>query len=370
MLFVVGLAPWGCGDDNGGDDGGEGGSSTPCDKEADCDDGDPCTHDFCLQAPGSTAKTCQNDQVDDGSVPADTEQTEGDCQLIACQNGEVSSINDNGDLPEDPDGNDCTDPACVEGEPTTADSEIGSSCQSNGNPAVCSAGGVCSCAAPSPDARHFVDPINGSDVPGNGGAQGACAYATIQYALTQATDEIRLADEDITATSEFPIVLTGNQWLNCPYDQDTNARPALIGSGDHMGSSTVVAFTGSINGIEDCELDAAGADYAVMVTSAAMDNGHFLTNAVVHGALTDGVWLDTAADNVSFQQNTIRDNGGIGIDFGATATGGSVDENNFSNNTGGAIACGNASPRLTGAANVLNGGACTGCQNCPFDAMP
>jgi hypothetical protein len=332
----------------------------PCNKEADCDDNNPCTFDFCI------SNFCTNDTLGNGEAPDDdTEQIPGDCFKIACVDGEVGQVVVNQDLPDDPNDVDCTIPSCsAEGVPGTVEAADGEYCENSGSEAVCSAGAVCSCAPPTAGSTVFVNAAEGTDVPGNGGAPGACAYASIGYALTQATGEIRLTFEDYT-TETFPLVLTGAQWINCPFDQDNNNRPRISGSGLYNGVTAVVVFEGSTNEVDDCELDAANtADYGVIVASAAMGGDHVLDHVVISNAVLDGVWVNDLGDRLTVEdESMITGNGGYGVNFAAPDKQGSFDNSTTAGNTAGGVNCAALSPQVEFQGGTL--GTCTGCQNCP-----
>ncbi len=356
-LLAFALAPFGCGDDETGGTGGQGGQAEPCSVEADCDDGNGCTFDYCIDG------FCQH-PFDDGP-DEEAEQISGDCMVFECNGGASTLEVDVNDRPEDPNEGDCTISICTpDGMPSTADAEDGEPCNLAGQEAVCG-GGTCSCAPPSPDATVFVNPVEGTDAPTHGGARGACAYRTLDYALANANGEIRVSLQDYTSAEvTFPIVLTGNQFLNCPYDDQNQITTKLIGSGTFQTATAVVVFNGTSNGINDCEIVATGADHGVVVATPSQGERHRLEFAYIHGATSDGVhFLDGAVGFEAFG-SLVAQNGGAGIHFGASAQQGYMSQNELIGNTGSDVTCGDPSPGLGGDSNNI--GSCIGCDNCPF----
>ncbi|MCA9622339.1 MAG: hypothetical protein KC731_25115, partial [Myxococcales bacterium] len=57
-LLSLGL---GCGDGGSGGEGGSGGGGIPCERESDCDDGNPCTFETCVPVD----KFCRYENFDD-----------------------------------------------------------------------------------------------------------------------------------------------------------------------------------------------------------------------------------------------------------------------------------------------------------------
>jgi hypothetical protein len=325
--------------------------------EADCEDDNGCTFDYCIDG------FCTHPQVDDGPMPG-AEQIDGDCMSVACIGGEPGTTINNQDAPDDPNGGDCIVTYCdLAGVPGTRDADDGDQCDINGAQAVCSAGGVCSCAAPTPGAVHYVDPDEGTDSPQNGGAPGACAYATIGYALSQADGEIRLAFGDYV-NETFPIVLTGAEWINCPYDQDNDIRPRIAGSGMYQGVTTVMVFNGMLNELDDCELDGLDtAAFGVVVASTAVGGEHFLDEVVIRNATSDGVWVNDTGDQLYVAGSSITQNGGYGINFAAPDKSAFIENSSVVANVAGGVNCAAASPGVQFAGGNIS--ACTGCMNCP-----
>lgn len=104
-----------------------------------CDDGRPCTNDRCDAA----LDLCVNESVPDGTpVPSDPV---GDCVTRTCFQGEIESLADPDDVPDD--GNACTTDSCDGNHPVHEIVAEGTSC---GTSAVCRADGKCvGCTQPS-----------------------------------------------------------------------------------------------------------------------------------------------------------------------------------------------------------------------------
>jgi hypothetical protein len=349
---VVSLG-WGCGDDGGGTGGSGASSGEPCDRDSDCDNTD-CTFGFCISG------FCENQQADDGPAPG-AEQVDGDCMSINCKAGELVTENA-ADPAEDPDGSDCMIPSCEQGENVMVADELGSGCDAGNGSGICDDAGVCSCEIlPAPDNVAWVDPDNGQDVATNGGAPGSCAFATVEYALTQATGEIRLPPQDFTLTET--LVLTGEQFINCAFDDQNNVRTRLLGSGTYGSDTAAVAFEGTRNGIDDCEIDLQNAGTAaVIVTSTAMGVPHFVDDAIIRNSGGDGIRVD--GGNVEVTDSTIQDNAGVGLSFTPLDATGNLEDNTFTGNTTADVSCADESMSVVGQNNNLT--TCTTCVNCNF----
>jgi len=350
FLGLIGTAisfGWGCGDDGGGSGGAGGGQGQPCERDDDCENTD-CSFGFCISG------FCDIQVADDGPVP-NLEQTDGDCKSINCKAGEVVEENAN-DPSDDPDGSDCMIPACEDGMNLMVEEEVGQGCDSGNGDGRCDVGGVCTCAiVDGPNGQvAYVDPDNGQDIPGNGGDNGACAFATIEYALTQAPGEIRLPPIDFNVAGTLS--LTGAQRLSCSVDDNNNTQTRLIGD----GAAPVVSFDGMANRIRDCDVDGQGASAAVVVTSVAPGTSHEVRDSIVGNAV-DGILV--SGGNVDVNGNNIHDNSGVGLNFTAADTTGDVNNNQFVNN-GTDVSCADASENVDGGGNQLN--SCTTCMNCNF----
>ena len=338
---------WGCGDDGGGS-GGSGGQGEPCERDDDCETTE-CSFGFCISG------FCQTQLASDGPAEGQ-EQVDGDCMSINCKAGELIDEFAGNDTAEDPNGADCMIPDCQDdggvGMNIMVEDEVGENCDAGNGNGVCDAMGVCSCAILPGDGVTFVDPDNGQDIPTNGGAPGACAFATIEYALTQAPGEIRVPAVDFNIAGT--LTLTGAQYLNCRFDDQNNTRTRHIGS----GTAPVVAFNGMANGMEDCEIDAQGAASAVVISSVAMGVPHTIDDAIIGNAI-DGVTID--GGNVDIDDNVIQNNTGVGLSFTPLDALGNFDRNNFVNN-GTDVSCADESLSVTGEDN--NVGSCVACGNC------
>jgi len=115
------------------DEGGQGGSAKPCTDTATCDDDNPCSEDSCVKG------FCQHAVLTNLDAPADA-QTEGDCQLLVCIDGEAQTQADDADLPDD--GLVCTDNVCTSGTPSNPPLDAATSCTQNDG-TVCDGAGKC-----------------------------------------------------------------------------------------------------------------------------------------------------------------------------------------------------------------------------------
>jgi hypothetical protein len=102
----------------------------PCDTDANCDDGNPCTLDTC-----GPQGLCEEATAPDGPLPT---QTAADCKRVECQAGapvDLPDPNDTGD-----DKNPCTDDQCVGTTPMPVVLPDGTSCQVANQTGTCKAG--------------------------------------------------------------------------------------------------------------------------------------------------------------------------------------------------------------------------------------
>lgn len=358
IFLGLASAPFACGDDEtrtgpGADPG------VPCERDAECDDGDGCTFDFCIDG------FCQNNMASNGPQPNEV-QTDGDCLEIACRDGETVVENDDDDTPDDDIEDDCTIPVCDDGTPTTGPADGGEFCVVSDNMfGVCDGMGTCSCAPPTSDTRVFVDAENGSDSATNGAGRGACAYATLDYALSQATGEIVLTDSAYDSTNAtFPITLTDGQYLRCDRDND-QVVTTITGSGTFGTGAASVVYTGTSNGIQWCIVDGAStADTCVAVTTEGSGEfNHWLYQSRVQNCATTGIEVTDAGNNLFMEENDVSSGGTQGLLFTGADKTGYLRNNTFAGN-GTDIVCSDASPALGGDSN--GGPTCSGCDNCPF----
>ena len=94
-------------------------------------------------------RSCMGGTCTDGPLPGNETkvaiQPSGDCKADVCDGaGGVVQINDDTDLPADPNPNDCTLVKCMNGTPGTNPAPAGTACVNNGVPGTCSITGVCS----------------------------------------------------------------------------------------------------------------------------------------------------------------------------------------------------------------------------------
>lgn len=337
----------------------------PCDRDADCADDDNCTFDFCIDG------FCQNNQASNGAQPSEL-QTEGDCKELRCEGGVSVEENDDDDTGDDNDDTDCLIPVCNNGTPEMGPAEEGSVfCQVGDNLfGACDGAGTCSCAPSSSDITVFVDGVNGTDSVDNGAGFGACAYATVDFALSQANGEIILIEDTYDSTNvTLPITLTGNQQLRCDYDYDNDQfTTSIVGSGPFGASTATIVFEGTTNRVNRCIVDGNNtAEVAIAINSASVagpngDDAHAVANSRITNATT-GVEMTATGDVAFFSRCEIANNTTTGLLFTGGDKVGYLDENDFSGN-GTDVVCSDPSPELAGDNNGAP--SCTGCDNCPF----
>jgi hypothetical protein len=224
-----------------------------------------------------------------------------------------------------------------------------------GNDLASTSDGPVVCPSVSADATHFVDPTFGADDPAHGGGPGACAYATIDYALAAATGPISLAKATYSSPkSTFKLV--ADQQLLCN-------GATLRNPGDATWHSVVVLYGGA-NALSDCALDGEGvAQDCVAAYGNTAGPSQKIANCTMTGCTDDGVYvagggLDVSGCSIS---NTVD---GL-LWYGAPGT---MTNNRFANVTRD-IDCPNMTyPNLTGSGNSDGVGkaTCVGCANCPF----
>jgi hypothetical protein len=338
-----------------------GSTGVPCEADAECDDGISCTHEFCID------KFCTNPPIS-GDDPA-MMQIPGDCQRFACRDGMSVTEPDDGDDPDDNDG-DCFETICSGGMLDQVPRMVGEPC-SNG---ACDGMGMCSCAVPGMmlDIDQFVDPVMGTDDVMHGAGPGSCAYRTLDYALTRATERIHLAHVTYTAMNgtTYPIVLTANQRLLCDYDGNNQTTATISGSGTFgMGTATVV-YDGVRNGVSECIVEGAGADACILIDTDAMQDLHYVRYSDISGC-GRGIHVTANGNDVELDGSSIHDNTVAGIVFDTGDKNGFLQNHNFDSNGTPAmdITCASPSPELQsfGNNNGANGAPiCQGCAACPF----
>lgn len=227
------------------------------------------------------------------------------------------------------------------------------------------------CGAVSAAATHYVDPVNGKNLPTYGGLPGGCAYKTIGYALTQASGLIVLAKTSYTtATGEtFPLIMSGTQEIDCNQGTTGFAGAATInGSGSYAGMAAfpAIGMQGSQNTVRNCNIGPIpNASTGVAVNSVAGGTGHLITNSQIQAGL-HGIDVLSAGGNVKIVQNVINN---CATAIGWYSAGPGVMTNNSvpASGTPG-IGCTSTAATVTGSGNNSGGLAisCSGCQNCPF----
>jgi hypothetical protein len=133
--------------------------SAHCTSASDCASSNPCVTATCDAAQGKCVET----PVADGTVPAGTQQTAGDCQKLACVAGVLKGQTDPSDLPTAT--NDCVTPSCSGGAPSTPPRDADAPCSTwaNNQPGFCDGNGHCvqctradECAGPVDNCQHPV----------------------------------------------------------------------------------------------------------------------------------------------------------------------------------------------------------------------
>jgi hypothetical protein len=240
------------------------------------------------------------------------------------------------------------------------------------------------CTAPAANDLHYVDPINGMDLPNHGGVTGsasfgACAYKTLTYALSQTTQaQIALASGEYDAASgeTFPIVLTGNQSILCQYPTPQNVTIKGKGTYAKIGIAVTIAFEGVTNQIYGCTIDGGGGiGYCVDVNSQGNATGsgnHGLYGATVQNCGGNAVNVETTGGGLTVSSTIITNSlDGIGFATSTDQSPASIINNSFSGNSAHDFQCQGTSsdPSVTGSGNTEPGGlapTCIGCKNCPF----
>ena len=119
-----------------GEGGGGGDAPVSCSRNAECDDGNPCTSDTC-----GTGDLCVREPRPDGPAPA-VAQVEGDCKKVVCGAGALALESDDADVEDD--DNDCTADLCLNGSASHHVLPAGAQCEDgNGNGGTCNKSGTC-----------------------------------------------------------------------------------------------------------------------------------------------------------------------------------------------------------------------------------
>ena len=106
-----------------------------CDANNPCDDGLPCTDDFC----NSATSKCVYTNLDGVPTPGAAEVV-GDSKIQICSGGKDTLINDDADAPDD--GKPCTMDICMNGVPSHPNQGTNIPC-TPGEPSVCDGNGAC-----------------------------------------------------------------------------------------------------------------------------------------------------------------------------------------------------------------------------------
>jgi len=342
VVCVVTLAALGCDSEAGVDgSGGAGGSAASggggsagrggsggieCVAQNECDDGNVCTENTCIQ---SQCLTTEHDGVEPPNY-------------------------------DDPAPNDCLKPMCVAGVLSEI-VDAGAACTMAGDvPGICDAQASCGCSNPDPTAPHYVDPVNGTDDTAHGGGPGACAYQTLTFALTEAQRDIHLFPATYSANNgeTLPFTLGDDQHVIC--DEVSGNRATLLGKGFFPSSSSgVISMSGDHSGVTGCTIVGTGTPtYCIN----ALANGTLIEDSDVSGCL-NGTRYGTTIRNNRFHNNSLS-----GV-FLQTPFGNVTITNNSFESNGTDIHCNEATPAATGSGNVGPNNtppSCDGCSACPF----
>jgi hypothetical protein len=106
-----------------------------CKNNAECEDGNPCSENFCDTNLGKCVFTNL-----DGVLTPNAMQVAGDCKVRFCENGVDSDVNDDADVSDD--GNPCTDEVCTAGVPSNPNFPAKRICE-QGKSDVCDGNGAC-----------------------------------------------------------------------------------------------------------------------------------------------------------------------------------------------------------------------------------
>jgi hypothetical protein len=356
-LLMVGFAPWACDTDDDNTIATSSGGA-PCEREADCEDSNPCSGAFCDVVDG----VCKNTVIKSGQQEPAAEDTAGDCQFDGCVDGAAAVVFDDNDTPDDGNQDDCLVWQCLDGVADQVPRDVGDRCDFAGQGGVCDAAGVCSCAV-SAGEEAWVDPVDGTDAPAQGGRRGSCSFKTLTYALTQFTGVIRLVQADYSANTgeTLPFVLTGGQQLEC-FDFNTDTASTLTGNGTYGGGTATVALEGTDNDMDDCIIVAGGADHGIIITADGSAADHDLRDLNISGAV-NGITQTATGVGLDLRNSTISNNSGVGVSYEATMAEGNMEDNTFSGN-GTDVQCVDVSPQVDGQNNAIT--SCSVCENCNF----
>jgi hypothetical protein len=206
-----------------------------CATDAQCDDQNLCTDD-----------TCSPDGACSWKPRKDALVVLGDCHAASCTDGQMSSMIDDTDVPDD--HNDCTHDACDHGVPSSAPVGDGEKCTTHGAVGACAAGScVVACGAgkpPCPDGDPCTTavcdlaagacaftPLDGVPVPGHVEKSGDCAvFLCVAGAKTSVEDA---TDVPVTKTDCDQEVCDQGAPKNPPKPEHT----ACATSGGHVCSA-------------------------------------------------------------------------------------------------------------------------------------
>ena len=134
------------------------------------------------------------------------------------------------------------------------------------------------CAASAGD-TIYVDSVLGSDDAAHGGGAGDCAVATIDYAISVASAEIRLAAGTYSRT-ETPIELSTGQSLVC------EAGAVISGQGLNVSYNITIDLRNHDTSVAGCTITGAGlGGYCIDIQNQNLNND----NAIHTNSLSDNV---------------------------------------------------------------------------------
>ncbi len=215
------------------------------------------------------------------------------------------------------------------------------------------------CPAVADEDPHYVDGAKGTDVAGNGGASGACAFRTMTYALAHSKGTLRVAGGTYPTPSEpIPLLLQGTQGVDCPSDGS-----AVFVNQYNYGPQGLLSLSGTANFIRACTIqgrDSGG--FAIGVTSSgATLTPHRIEDCQFIDAFGEAIYVSKNVANLRIDRNSFtRGNTGVLLDSGTSGV--SLTANTFSG-TSRDLFCYGAT--VGGGLNTSGGGPII-CAMCPF----
>jgi hypothetical protein len=203
-----------------------------------------------------------------------------------------------------------------------------------------------------PSGPIYVDPVLGTDDASHGGGPGACAVATIDYALTVATGEIHLANTAFDVTSV--ITLTDNLSLLC-HGAILDGQPA------YATWFVTIRIPGDNVTVQECNIvGESNNGYCIDVSGTGVAlNANSITAC-------GGSAVRTQANGNTYTGNTI-DHNSTHFFFQNSNSAATINDSNFAGSPQYNVACGTGSA-INGTNNSATGTKlCDPDCNCPND---